>query len=633
MLTVSRVLCCASLGAALLAPSVASAAPVDVVATTAAASKTRIKLKSIGSPPRVAAPGSSFTLKGRVTNTRRNTQRATVRITLRRTKGAFPKRVGLKTLARIRAGSHAQLQREGLDSRATSPKAPTTCARAPTTGAGRRSRTRRRPAASRRARITVRKSATRRRGEAAGHDAAGHPAGTPPPVPPRHAPGKPAEPFDILVFTNRDDAATRAGIAAIRGGRQRQQRLDAVHRQRACARRRARGVHGTRLDDYRAVVFLNTGAASGLNAAQQAGLRDLLQGRRRLPRDRLGDRDRSELAVPDRARWVRAPRTPPGGAQSATIKVADRVHEASADLPEYWDHSDVYYNFTSNVRGLSHVLATVVEKPFEPQPAGNTLNGISAGSMGADHPVLWCKDSQGGRSFYSALGTAASAFGEADFRQMLKGAIDWTAGVADPVTSDCGATVWANYQQVKVSGNTAAAGNLLEPIGFDQLPDGRLIQTSRTRQVRLHNPATGTTQVLANFADPALPTTMRIYTNSEDGLYGPAIDNNFAQNKWVYLYYSPQTVTNVKLSDGSVVTQTTPNEAVPNFASSPTAWDSVRGLLPALALQVRRGRERPAPGPQLRAADPAGPQQPPGVLPRRGRHRLRQAQQPVDGHG
>ena len=101
MLTVSRVLCCASLGAVLLAPSVASAAPVDVVATAAAASKTRIKLKSINSPPRVAAPGSSFTLKGRVTNTRRNTQRATVRITLRRTKGAFPKRVGLKTLARM----------------------------------------------------------------------------------------------------------------------------------------------------------------------------------------------------------------------------------------------------------------------------------------------------------------------------------------------------------------------------------------------------------------------------------------------------------------------------------------------------------------------------------------------------
>ena len=89
--------------------------------------------------------------------------------------------------------------------------------------------------------------------------------------------------------------------------------------------------------------------------------------------------------------------------------------------------------------------------------------------------------------------------------------------------------------------------------------------------MRLHNPATGTTQVIANFADPSVPLTQRIYTNSEDGMYGPAIDNNFAPNKWVYLYYSPQTVVDVKLSDGSVVTQTTPNEAPPNFSSDPKA--------------------------------------------------------------
>ena len=69
--------------------------------------------------------------------------------------------------------------------------------------------------------------------------------------------------------------------------------------------------------------------------------------------------------------------------------------------------------------------------------------------------------------------------------------------------------------------------------------------------MRLHNPATGTTTQIANFADPSVPLTQRIYTNSEDGMYGPAIDNNFATNKWVYLYYSPQIVNNIKYSDGT----------------------------------------------------------------------------------
>ena len=40
---------------------------------------------------------------------------------------------------------------------------------------------------------------------------------------------------------------------------------------------------------------------------------------------------------------------------------------------------------------------------------------------------------------------------------------------SDPVYSDCGATVLANYQQTKIS----APPNVNEPIGFDQLPDGR----------------------------------------------------------------------------------------------------------------------------------------------------------------
>ena len=78
-----------------------------------------------------------------------------------------------------------------------------------------------------------------------------------------------------------------------------------------------------------------------------------------------------------------------------------------------------------------------------------------------------------------------------------------------------------NYQQVKVPQQP----NLNEPIGFDQLPDGRIIQTDRRGGVRLHNPATGTTQIIANLGAGPLPQTLRVYTNSEDGLYGPAVDN------------------------------------------------------------------------------------------------------------
>jgi PKD repeat protein len=60
---------------------------------------------------------------------------------------------------------------------------------------------------------------------------------------------------------------------------------------------------------------------------------------------------------------------------------------------------------------------------------------------------------------------------------------------------------------------------------------------------------------------------------SEDGLYGPGIDNDFETNKWVYLFYSPPTVKDVKLSTGEIVTQTTPTQNAPTTGADPSVWD------------------------------------------------------------
>src|SRR5689334_11950254 len=382
----------------------------------------------------------------------------------------------------------------------------------------------------------------------------------------KNLPPKAAAPAKVLVVTSTQDALTTAGLNAIN-----QAASDGSFTVNAPSPANV-GAEFTPagLDAYRAVIFLNTGQARPLTDAQRlvyetyfkkgggfVGIGSALETDPTWSflSGALGTRSAGRTTV-----------------QTGTVKVFDRVHDASKNLPEYWDRTDAFYNFTTNVRGMSHILATVVEDPFEPQPNGNTLKGITGGTMGANHPVSFCKDYVGGRSFYTTLGNTPESF-DADMVKHLRGAINWAAGQSDPVYSDCGATVRANYQQTKIS----APPNLAEPIGFDQLPDGRIIQTARQGQVHLHNPATGQEQVIANFADPSLPTTMRIYTNQEDGLYGGAVDNNFDSDHWVYLYYSPQTVQNVKLSTGAVVTQTTPNTNAPNSAASLTAWDPYVG--------------------------------------------------------
>ena len=382
-------------------------------------------------------------------------------------------------------------------------------------------------------------------------------------------------------------------------------------------------VTAANLAKYRSVVFLNT-TGNYLTDAQQ----DAFEAYFRAGGGFLGIGSAVELepgwqfltdVLGSRAAAVsEANPTNPLPAQNVTNKVADRVHDASKNLPEYWNLTDRYYNWTSNVRGLSHVLTTVSDAPFNRTGDGPTINSLTGGTMGADHPVTWCKDFRGGRSYYTNHGVTDAAWSNTSLVKELTGAIAWASGASDPVYSDCGATVRANYQQSFVT----AQPNLSEPIGFDVLPDGsgRVIQTDRRGGVRLHDPATNSTTVLA---------TIPVYTNSEDGMYGPEVDNNFNQNKWVYLYYAPQTVEDVTLSDGSVVTQTTPavndpatpiNETTaPTIASSLSAWDPLHRLLPAVALQVRgRGAGRPgAPGHRERAADHAGTEQPRRLLSRR----------------
>ena len=375
-----------------------------------------------------------------------------------------------------------------------------------------------------------------------------------------------ADPYKVLVVTSATDALSTAGVNAITAaGAGGIYTVTAPPPASVGAEFTPQG-----LDQYRTVVFLNTGMASPLTDAQRATFESYFKKGGGFVG--IGSAIETDEAWPFMTSLLGTRSSGRTALQSGTVKVFDRVHDASKNLPEYWERTDHWYNFTSNVRGQSHVLASVVEDPFGPQPGGHTLDGIDGGTMGANHPISFCKDYQGGRSFYTGLGNTPESF-NASLQTHLKGAIDWAAGQSSPVYSDCGATVLRNYQQVKVS----APPNLNEPIGFDQFPDGRIIQTSRRGDVRLHNPATGTTTQIANFADPALPLTQRIYTNSEDGLYGPAVDNNFAQNKWVYLYYSPQTVVDVKLSDGSIVTQTTPTTTPPNTSADPKAWDPYIG--------------------------------------------------------
>ena len=109
--------------------------------------------------------------------------------------------------------------------------------------------------------------------------------------------------------------------------------------------------------------------------------------------------------------------------QRATIRIEDLGHASTEGLPATWERTDEWYNFRSNPRGTVHVLATLDEATY------------SGGKMGADHPIAWCQEIDGGRSWYTAMGHTTESYAEPLFRLHLLGGIKSAAGVATGCTS------------------------------------------------------------------------------------------------------------------------------------------------------------------------------------------------------
>lgn len=99
--------------------------------------------------------------------------------------------------------------------------------------------------------------------------------------------------------------------------------------------------------------------------------------------------------------------------QPAVMTVEDVDHPATAHLGPNWTRTDEWYAFRRNPRADVRVLLSVDESGYE------------GGTMGADHPIAWCREFAGGRSFYTALGHADEAYRDLLFQQHLLGALNW----------------------------------------------------------------------------------------------------------------------------------------------------------------------------------------------------------------
>jgi len=212
----------------------------------------------------------------------------------------------------------------------------------------------------------------------------------------------------VLVYTRttqyRHDSIP-AGLAALRElGRDSGLEVDATEAPAVFTHENLAG--------YRVVVFLST-SGEVLTDEGRGALREWVEGGGGFVGVHLASGTEREWEFFGRLVGARFTQHP--AFQPAVVTVEDQRHPATEHLPPQWSFEDEWYDFDTNPRGAVRVLASIDERCYE------------GGTMGPDHPLIWCHENCGGRAFYTSLGHADAAYADPRFRSHLAGALTWAA--------------------------------------------------------------------------------------------------------------------------------------------------------------------------------------------------------------
>ncbi len=199
--------------------------------------------------------------------------------------------------------------------------------------------------------------------------------------------------------------------------------------------------------------------------------------------------------------------------RTATVVKAENDHSSTDFLPDSFERTDEWYNYRSVSADIIPLL-----KLDESSYQGGNMNG--------DHPITWYHEYDGGKAFYTGFGHTEETYSEADFQKMMREALLYITAeelnynfASSPLRPD-------NDRFSR----EVFAFNLDEPTELAVLPDDRVLFVERKGDVKLFIPGADSVRTIAH---------IDVYTGQEDGLMGLAIDPDFENNRYVYMYYSP----------------------------------------------------------------------------------------------
>lgn len=97
----------------------------------------------------------------------------------------------------------------------------------------------------------------------------------------------------------------------------------------------------------------------------------------------------------------------PPGTPKATLTTLETKTNFTNHLPKSWSINDEWYNYTFQNDAIIPLL-NLEESSY------------SGGNNGAEHPITWYHDFDGGRSFYTGLGHSKSTYEDSRFIKLLQ---------------------------------------------------------------------------------------------------------------------------------------------------------------------------------------------------------------------
>ncbi|MEM1319761.1 MAG: ThuA domain-containing protein [Bacteroidota bacterium] len=200
--------------------------------------------------------------------------------------------------------------------------------------------------------------------------------------------------------------------------------------------------------------------------------------------------------------------------QDAKLSCTSKGEVCCKGLPEVWSFNEEWYNFRS-INPNIEVLVAVDESSYE------------GGTNGKNHPVVWKHQFDGGRAFYTALGHKEETYQDPLFLKQIGAGIEYAIG---PNSLDYTKASTLRIPEENRFNKRVLDFNLDEPMELDELASRGIIYIERRGVIKLFDYATERVTIL---------DTLDVHYDNEDGLLGIAVDPNYQDNSWIYLFYSP----------------------------------------------------------------------------------------------